>query len=217
MSSCCTTPSSTEGTNKFFSRWSKTYEKQFRKKGLAKEQKLLLEGIRREPVAGKNILDIGCGVGALHLTLLKEGAKQSVGVDLAEGMVEKAKQFAAAMGVAEKTRYVVGDFVEVSGTVPEADITMLDKVVCCYENLDLLLNQSAGRTQRVYALTHPRNNPLIKSFFLIHIAFTKLTRMKFRPYWHDWQQMRGRIAELGFELVHEQATFSWQVLVFRRV
>ncbi|HEY4612739.1 MAG TPA: class I SAM-dependent methyltransferase, partial [Bacteroidota bacterium] len=204
-------------TNKFFSRWSKQYAKQFRKKGLAKEQKLLLEGIHREPLAEKRLLDIGCGVGSLHLTLLKEGAGHAIGVDLAEGMLEKAKGFAADMGVAEKASYVVGDFVQVSASVPDADITMLDKVVCCYENLDLLLVQSTGKTQRVYALTHPRNNFIVKLFFKTHILFTKLVRMKFRPYWHDWVAMRSRIAGLGFELVHESATFSWQVLVFKRI
>ncbi|MCI0706678.1 MAG: methyltransferase domain-containing protein [Ignavibacteriae bacterium] len=217
MSSCCTTPPTTEGTNKFFSRHSKRYEKQFRKKGLAKEQQLLLNGIRKESVADQQVLDIGCGVGALHLTLLQEGAKQSVGVDLAEGMVEKARGFAAKMGVADKVNYIVGDFVQVSKTVPDADITMLDKVVCCYENLDLLLRESTSHTKRVYALTHPKNNFIMELAFKTHILFTKLVRVKFRPYWHDWTQMRSRIAEMGFQLVHEQATFSWQVLVYKRV
>ena len=216
MSNCCATPRTTEGTNKFFSRWSKQYEKQFRKKGLAKEQKLLLDSIRKESITNQHVLDIGCGVGALHLTLLQEGAKGSIGVDLAEGMLEKARNFAADMGVAERTQYINGDFVEVSSTVPPADITMLDKVVCCYENLDQLLLESTAHTKRVYALTHPKNNLAIKLAFKTHILFTKLVRMKFRPYWHDWVGMRTRIAEMGFQLVHEEATFSWQVLVFKK-
>ncbi len=217
MSSCCTTPSSTEGANKFFSRWSKTYEKQFRKKGLAKEQRFLLEGVREEPIAAKNILDIGCGVGSLHLTLLKEGAGQAVGVDVAEGMIEKAKSFASKMGVADKARYIVGDFAQLSDSVPDADITMLDKVVCCYENLDLLLEKSTSRTKRVFALTHPKDNLPVELMFKIHIGFTKLFRMKFRPFWHNWQRMREEIEGRGFQLAYENSTFMWQVLVFQRV
>ncbi len=37
---------------------------------LEKLQRYLLEGVRKEPFASKEILDMGCGVGALHMTLL---------------------------------------------------------------------------------------------------------------------------------------------------
>lgn len=217
MSSCCTPSVSANGTNKFFSRWSKTYAKQFRKKGLAKEQKRLLEGIRKVPVTGKRLLDIGCGVGALHLTLLQEGAAEAVGVDLAEGMIENARQFARDKGLAEKTTYIVGDFVQVSDTVLEADITLLDKVVCCYENLDALLEKSTSRTRSVYALTYPNENLLVKLLFQAHIAFSKLIRMQFRPFWHDWSTMRAWVADRGFRLIYEDSTFFWRVLVYQRV
>ena len=216
MSTCCPSPPPTDGTNRFFSRWSKTYEKQFRKKGLAKEQRLLLIGVREEPVAAKSILDIGCGVGGLHLTLLKEGAARAVGVDIAQGMLDKALQFAASMGLAERVQYVLGDFAFVSDSLPEAEITTLDKVVCCYEDLDLLLETSTKKTRRVYALTHPRNNLLLEFLFKTHIAFNELFRMKFRPYWHDWQRMRSQIIARGFHLTYEDSTFAWQVLVFVR-
>ena len=90
--SCCTS-NSCSGTNIFFSRWSKSFAKRFRKKGLEKVQRYLLEGIRLEPVKDRHILDIGCGVGALHLTLLQEGAILATGIEAAEGMLEKAKEF----------------------------------------------------------------------------------------------------------------------------
>jgi SAM-dependent methyltransferase len=216
MSSCCTTSIPT-GTGKFFSRWSRTYARRFRKKGLAKEQKLLLAGIRRTPLANQRLLDIGCGVGALHLTLLQEGAAEAVGIDLAEGMIEKAKQFAQEHGLAERTKYIVGDFVVLSDTLPEADIVLLDKVVCCYENLDGLLEKSLSRARSVYALTHPSEHLLVRLMFQAHIAFSRLIRMQFRPYWHDWEAMRARIAAHGFRLAHEHSTFFWRVLVYQRV
>lgn len=217
MSSCCSTSIPTTGAGKFFSRWSKTYARQFRKKGLAKEQKLLLEGIRKIPLAEKRLLDIGCGVGALHLTLLQEGAAEAVGVDLAEGMIEKAKQFARDKRLAEKTTYLVGDFVQIADSLSEADVALLDKVVCCYENLDGLLEKSMSRTRSVYALTHPSERLLVQLMFKAHIAFSRLIRMQFRPFWHDWATMRAHITEHGFRLVYENSTFFWRVLVYQRV
>ncbi|MBI3005045.1 MAG: methyltransferase domain-containing protein, partial [Ignavibacteriales bacterium] len=93
MTSCCQTHPAQEGTNKFFSRWSKKYAKRFKKGKLEKVQQHLLEGVRTEPVASKEILDIGCGVGSLHMTLLAEGASKAIGVDISEGMLDQARKF----------------------------------------------------------------------------------------------------------------------------
>jgi hypothetical protein len=35
------------------------------------------------------------------------------------------------LGVQGKARYVLGDFVTLADLLPEADITLLGKVVCC--------------------------------------------------------------------------------------
>jgi len=176
----------------------------------------LLEGIRKVGLQNASVLDIGCGVGQLHLTLLKEGAARATGVDMAEGMISKAREFAAASGVSEKTNYVLGDFVSVSKSVETADIAMLDKVVCCYEFLNELLDASTAKANSVYALTHPAEHWMIKLSFNLLIGVRTLFRADFRPYWHDWDAMRRGIERRGFQLVHQDATFWWNVLVYRR-
>src|SRR5450759_771323 len=133
MSSCCSVSIDNEPINKFFSRWSMRYAKRFRKGGLEKTQRYILEGIRKEPVAAKRILDIGCGVGSLHLTLLKEGAAVATGVEISEGMISQARKLAEDFQLQDRTNYVLGDFVREAPSIREADVTMLDKVLCCYE------------------------------------------------------------------------------------
>lgn len=158
MDSCCSPATVSSATNKFFSRWSKRYAKNFRKKGVERTQQYLLDGVRRVPIEGQEILDIGCGVGALHLTLLKQGAVRSIGVEVSEGMIQEAQQLASELGLRDKTSYILGDFVDLAHLLPESDITLLDKVVCCYEHLDLLIEKSAAKTKRIYALSHPKDN-----------------------------------------------------------
>ena len=167
MAGCCTR--SCEGTDRFFSRFAHRYEKAFRKKGLEKIQRLLLDGVRRARNGSSTILDIGCGVGALHLTLLREGAQQAVGIDASEKMIASARTLARELGFAEHTQYLYGDFVALSESVDESDITLLDKVVCCYEDLESLLHSSINKTRSVYALTFPRNTRLVKVGFWIQI------------------------------------------------
>ena len=205
------------GTDRFFSRWSKTYAKRFRKKGPDKVQKYLLEGIRLTPVSSARILDIGCGVGALHLTLLKEGAAHATGIDAAEGMVQHAKTMARELSLDERTSYVVGDFSEKAPDLPDADIVTLDKVVCCYDNLDALLAGSLQKARRVFALSRPNDRIHIHWVFVIQIFLAKLFRAAFHPYWHDWTRMDGKIVAGGFREIYRNSTFMWSIAVYQRI
>jgi 2-polyprenyl-3-methyl-5-hydroxy-6-metoxy-1,4-benzoquinol methylase len=216
MACCCQPGGSCSDTGSFFSRWSRFYAKRFRSGGLEPVQKHLLEGIRKRPVQGSSVLDIGCGVGALHLTLLKAGAGRSVGIDMSEGMLREAKHFAGISGVADRTHYLLGDFVQLSPTIAVSDITILDKVVCCYEDVESLVTTAAAKTKHTLALSHPKENVLMRSLFKGHRVLAKLFRWSFHPFWHDWENVAARVLSHGFELTYTNATISWQVLVFTR-
>jgi SAM-dependent methyltransferase len=215
MSSCCTTSTASSGDS-FFSRWSNSYAKRFRRRGLEKAQKLLVEGVKREPLQARELLDIGCGIGALHLTLLKEGAGRSLGVDLSEGMIQQAERLASELGVREKTSYLLGDFVTPADLLPQADITLLDNVVCCYEQLHPLIEKSIAKTNRIFALTHPRDSFPVRAVFKTQIFVAKVFRQSFHPFWHDWEEMKSYIRSKGFHLKCENSTLVWDVLVFTR-
>jgi len=173
--------------------------------------------VRKEPLASKEILDIGCGVGSLHMILLAEGASRATGVDLSEGMLDQAKKFSAQRQLQGKTSYILGDFVQKADELQQADITLLDKVVCCYENVEALVKKSTSKTRGLYAFSHPRQSFLMRTIFKTQIAISNLFRMSFRPYWHDWTWVRGLVAAQGFQLVYENATIAWQVAVYRRI
>jgi 2-polyprenyl-3-methyl-5-hydroxy-6-metoxy-1,4-benzoquinol methylase len=217
MSQCCVQKPSTDGINATFSKAARWYAWKFRRFGPEKVQRLLLQTIQSGGVAGKSILDIGCGVGALHLSLLKDGASSATGIDVAEGMIEKARTLAAERDSLDRTTYFVGDFTGLSDSIGEADITLMDKVVCCYEDLAGLVKQSASKTKSVYALSHPKKSPLVKFIYTFQIALAKLTKGEFRTYWHDWEKMKDDILGLGFELTFSGSTFFWQALVFRKI
>ncbi|HSD59382.1 MAG TPA: class I SAM-dependent methyltransferase [Burkholderiales bacterium] len=62
------------------------------------------------PVAGKSVLDVGCGPGHYSVALARAGAATVLGLDFAPGMIEIAKRNAKSAGVAERCRFVQGDF-----------------------------------------------------------------------------------------------------------
>lgn len=45
-----------------------------------------------EPIAGCNILDLGCGEGYVSRELMKRKAKRTLGIDISENMIESAKK-----------------------------------------------------------------------------------------------------------------------------
>ena len=133
MSCCCPHSNS---ANRFFSFFAGRYRRRFEKKGFEPSQKQLLEGLQQVGYRDCKILEIGSGVGHLHQTLLEQGATSAVGIDLASKMICEAQQWADERRLTDRTAYIEGDFMEIADTVKEADVTVLDKVVCCYPDAE---------------------------------------------------------------------------------
>ena len=153
MSCCCP---NNQSTNKFFSFFPKSYRHRFEKKGLQPSQQQLIDGIARANYIEKKLLEIGCGVGHLHQSLLERGALSAVGIELATEMLVEATSWAKQRGLDKKTNYLEGEFIELASTVETADIVIMDKVVCCYPDADSLIHRSLEKCRETIALTYPR-------------------------------------------------------------
>ena len=199
---------------RFFAGSAKRTAKRFRKKGLAKDQRRLMEGLKQIGFIGQSILEIGCGVGSFHLTMMVSGATLAVGVDLSEAMLAQARLLADEMGHASHTLYRSGDFAAVESEIEQADVIVLDKVVCCYPDAERLIRLSLGKTRRTYALTYPRINVLTRLAFTCAQAGLWLVRSKFRPYLYDPSDIERWISENGFKKAHEARGPFWLSQVY---
>jgi 2-polyprenyl-3-methyl-5-hydroxy-6-metoxy-1,4-benzoquinol methylase len=65
-----------------------------------------------EPLAGKSVLDVGCGSGRYCIAYAERGARRVVGVDFAAGMIELACQHARRAGVNDRCEFRAGKFPE---------------------------------------------------------------------------------------------------------
>lgn len=65
-----------------------------------------------EPIAGKTILDVGCGTGRFVFEYLKRGAEHVTGIDIAENMLAVCRQRAQAEGVSERCTFVQTDLLQ---------------------------------------------------------------------------------------------------------
>ena len=216
MSCCCINQETLNATDKFFSKQAKRFIKRFHRRGLPRETRLLVEGIKMTSFRDKSILEIGCGVGGLHLTLMNDGAKNAVGIDISKGMIAGAKELSAEFGYQDRTEYFFGDYIALDEYIKPADITVLDKVVCCYSEVDTLLEHSMNKTTKTYALSFPKPSWYVKSIFSVPIFLGKLLKWSFHPYWHDWNAILKNIKRHGFIERDHATTFIWATYVFER-
>jgi len=214
MTCCCPHSNS---ANRFFSFFAGRYRRRFEKKGFEPSQKQLIEGLEQAGYSNSTIIEIGSGVGHLHQTLLEQGAASAVGVDLASKMIVEAKHWAVERGLRDRTQYVEGDFMEIKAQISAADITILDKVVCCYPDADGLVHASLTKTRRVYALTYPRNRWYVRAVMGITGAVMKILGSDFRPYVHDPEMIEAWVKAEGFSKEYQNTNLVWLTQVYSKV
>jgi magnesium-protoporphyrin O-methyltransferase len=213
MQCCCPHSNS---ANRFFSFFAGRYRKRFEKKGFEPSQKQLMEGLKLAGFEDAKILEIGSGVGHLHQTMLEQGAASATGVDLASKMIEEARHWAEDRALTPRTEYIEGDFMEINETLPDADVTILDKVVCCYPDADGLVHASLRKTNRVYALTYPRDRWYVRAMMGVMALAMKIIRSDFRPYVHSPERIEQWIRETGFDKVYQNDNLVWLTQVYAK-
>lgn len=213
MSCCC--PHSKSG-GRFFSFFARHYRRRFEKKGFEPSQVQLMAGLEQAGFTNATLLEVGSGVGYLHQILLEQGAKTAIGIDLAPDMLKEARDWAAEKGLADRTEYIQGDFIELLDQVDPAEVTILDKVVCCYPHAELLVNSSTAKTSRVYALTYPRKRWFIKLAIEIMAVGLKLIGSDFRAFVHNPDDIERWITESGFKKAYQAQTFIWLTQIYTK-
>ena len=203
--------------NQFSSQDAEADLRRYRKDGPAGSTKALIDALTKAGVDGATLLDIGGGIGAIQLALLKAGAASVESVDATEAYVTVANAEASREGYGERTHGRIGDFVEIASEVESADLVTLDKVVCCYSDVDALLGRAADHAKRSIGLVYPRDAWWITMTAKL-IAFAGwIRRDPIRWYQHPTPRIDEILRAAGFSRRDIRRDFLWQVAVFDRV
>ena len=187
----------------------------YRRHGPAATTRALIEACRAG-VEHATLLDIGGGVGAIQFELLAAGAREATSVDASADYLAAAREEAARRGVTARIRFQQGDFVELAPQIPAADVVTLDRVVCCYAQMEPLVRLSAERCRRLYGLVYPRDLWLERTVVRLQNVIRRLLGNPFRSYVHSVAAMDALIRTLGFALRRKVRTFVWEVAVYER-
>jgi SAM-dependent methyltransferase len=176
----------------------------------------LIEVILAHGVQGARVLDIGAGVGAVHVALLESGAAAAIDVDASREFLATARAEAERRGLRGRIEYRYGDVVEVAGDLPPADIVTLDSVICCYPYLEPLLEAAAQSRPDLVGITYPRDVWWMRAFMRLYNVIQALRRNPARYFVHRHAQLQRWMQDAGYRNVHEGGIRAWRVVVYRR-
>ena len=178
---------------------------------------MLLELLEPYRFVGVSLLDIGGGVGIIDQELLRAGAGHAVLVDGSTAYLEVAREEARRAGLLDRIEFVEGDFVRRAATVDAADIVTLDRVVCCYPDVESLVGLSAERARSAYGLVMPRDRLMVRLSIALENLWFRLSRRPYRAYVHPTARVDAILAERGLHATGERRTQFWRAVVYDRV
>lgn len=176
----------------------------------------LIEVVRDEGVDGARVLDIGAGVGAVHVSLLEAGAAGAVDVDASREYLASARSEAERRGLGGQVQYRYGDVVELADELPPAEIVTLDSVICCYPYLGPLLAAATRSRPRLVGITYPRDVWWMRAYMRLYNLVHAVRRSPARYFIHRHAQVERWMADAGYQSIHEGGPREWRVVLYRR-
>jgi magnesium-protoporphyrin O-methyltransferase len=190
--------------------------KRYRKRGLSGASQRLVELVAERGVQGATLLEIGGGIGALQLELLRRGARRAVNLELSPSYEASARELLREAGLEERVERRVVDIAEEPEAVEATDVVLLHRVVCCYPDYERLLGAAASRSLRLLVFSFPPDNALARLVIAILNLYPRVRGVDFRSYVHPRRAMLDVLERHGLRRVFEEQAGVWRIAVLER-
>jgi len=200
----------------FSGRFARRQSKRYRRRGLTPAARDIVDFATSQGIAGATVLEIGGGVGHLHVELLRRGASRVTNLEISENYEGEAARVLEASGMSDRVTRRFLDLAQAPDEVEPADVVVLHRVVCCYPDYAALLTVAAGHARKALVYSHPADNVVNRAQFGAENLYRRLTRNDFRVFMHPPEDM-VRAAESGrLRVAHRQQARHWDVVGLAR-
>ncbi len=190
--------------------------RRYKKRGPKKSTRLLLNELRKHDLQGKTLLDIGGGIGAIFFELFEEGIDRAIYIDASAAYLEVMKDEAKRRKLDHRINHLFGDFTERSIEIESCSIVTLDRVICCYPDMEKLVRHSAEKAMQYYGAVFPRNKWFVGWGTRAVNLYFKLRGSEFRTYLHPPEKIDLSLQDNGFHKISQIHTFLWDVVLYKR-
>jgi len=213
MSDCCTP----RGYRRVFSEKSARAEaRRYRRKGLDATSRRIFDVLRAQGVEGRTVLEVGGGIGALQIELLKAGAERAVSVELTPTYEEVAAELLEQNGLSDRVERRVADFAGAGDAVAPADIVIMNRVICCYPDMPLLAAAAADHASGLLVMSFPRRTWWTVAGLAVANLIFAATRREFHIFVHPPAGIVATARRHGLEPVLQHKGPLWTVAAMRR-
>ncbi len=167
---------------------------------------------------GRTVLELGSGRGGLLLELLRRGATRVTGVELSGVSNVAARARLEAAGLADRATLQLGD--GASLPLEPHDWVVLDRVICCYPDLDGILRNASHAARHAFAFSVPDSQgwhgTTARLICALDDAWNRFRRRPCTTYVHDLGRIEAALERAGFTQVGVDRRGLWYLALFER-
>ena len=176
----------------------------------------MVDAVVSRGIEDATVLEVGGGVGELHLELLRAGAGRVTNLELVDAYDDEARALAAEAGLTGRIDRRIIDIAADPADVEPADVVVLHRVVCCYPDVDRLLGAAADHANRVLVFSHPPRHLGTRALSTVQNAVLGLLGKTYRSFVHSPEGMLETLRGHGLRPVQEHRGLAWHVVVLER-
>jgi protein-L-isoaspartate O-methyltransferase len=188
----------------------------FGRRGLDRTRRRVVDFLDDHGIEDATVLEIGGGLGELHVELLRRGARTATNLELSSGYEREASRLLEQTGLVDRVTRRLLDVATSPDEVAPADIVVLHRVVCCYPDYERLLTAASDHARRLLVFSHPRRHVLTRSIIGLENLGRRLRHHGFRAFVHSPEAMVATVEANGLVMRQCHRGVAWTVAGFER-
>ena len=201
----------------FSERHARREARRYERRGLDWTSRRIVELLKPQGVGGLSLLEVGGGIGALQIELLKAGVTRAVGIEMTPTYQTAADELLRAAGLDGRVERRLMDFAEAGSLVAAADIVILNRVVCCYSDMPKLVGAAGEHTTHLLVMSFPNGRWWTRLALALNNLALVLIRRRFHVFAHPPDRILTAAEQTGLKTVANNPGFFWQFVALRRL
>jgi len=190
--------------------------RRYRRRGLDVVSSRLVRLLRERSLEGCSLLEVGGGVGAIQIELLKAGISSAMSIELTPTYEAAAAALLREAGFDDLVDRRVLDFALAGSNVPPADIVVLNRVICCYPDMPTLAGAAADHARRILVMSFPKERWWTRFAFGIGNLALRIGRREFQMFLHPPERVLEVARQHGLITAAIDVGHFWQVVTLER-
>jgi magnesium-protoporphyrin O-methyltransferase len=200
----------------FSGRFARRQTRRYERRGLTPAAHGIVTFAAAQGITDATVLEIGGGVGHLHVELLRRGASHVTNLEISENYEDEAARLLKETGMTDRVTRRFLDVAQAPDEVERADVVVLHRVVCCYPDYGRLLKVAAGHARKALGYSHPAANVVNRVQFSAENVYRWLTRNDFRGFIHPPPGMVHAAESDGLVVAYRRESWDWDVVGLAR-